>query len=81
MDDGAVTTTDAEMLVGQGVVYAILLNNRLNYPHPITEEKAKAVAKTIRFPQLEAAPKGTKVMLKSVKGVGTSNMFLYGWMS
>ena len=56
------------------MVYAVLLNKTEITRIQVTEEKAKSsLAKSVPgFPSLKATPKGTKVMLKSVKGVGAS---------
>ena len=75
LDDGTVTfKPTGNSGLEQGVVYAVLLNKSEITRIQVTEEKAKgSLAKTVPgFPSLKAIPKGTKVMLKSVKGGGAS---------
>ena len=75
LDDGTVTfKPTGNSGLEQGVVYAVMLNKSEITRIQVTEEKAKgSLAKTVPgFPSLKATPKGTKVMLKSVKGVGAS---------
>ena len=73
LDDGTVSFKPiSDDGLEQGVVYAVLVNKREITRIQVTEEKAKgSLAKPVPgHRSLKAIPKGTKVMLKAVKGGG-----------
>ena len=73
MDDGKISfKPTSEGGLEQGVVYAVLVNKREITRIQVTEEKAKgSLAKPVPgHRSLKTIPKGTKVMLKAVKGGG-----------
>ena len=75
LDDGTISfKTTGEGGLEQGVVYAVLIDNREITRIQVTEEKVKAsLAKPVPgHRSLKGFPKGTKVMLQAVEGGGVS---------